>query len=573
MVEQNTNGQDFNKENNDNKLEYEKLIENQEKTPKPNRDRIIIFSTLIAIIVLTVVIILTLLFFGKSYNITINYTIDKKEDVVEPFNKIKVELVGTNTYEATFPLNEPVQLKSIEEGTYDLNVLAVDDNNIAYYYYYESNLFINGDKTFDNITLKKDPLIYSISSRWENNKLYITLPVGYEKYLVYRKNLDGKFELFQSNNQNIIVLDSIPSQGIELKFAVIKDGRMLDFSDSQVFQLNSNPSKPLVLSPTNNQILTENRVYFVWQAEDPDGDPLTFDLYLKSGSEQEKLIASNITNYFYEYDKLEPAKEYELLIVAKDGKGGESTSKISFSTVSTPAEKIYLYSPSGPMGVTIYDVTNPNNPEEIAVINTSGNVTDVIKNENYLYILKFNEGVDIADVSNPFLPSLIGRMDLKGANGIKTANGYLYIKFTDEKVGVYSLKENPANPQFLGYTDIRFYGSIEPEIRYVKEQEDIKIDIIKGEYPVRINLSNRVFITEFSIVVPNEEMKRVVDNSFAKVFDTLRLVLSTYSVEDFKKTNITNELESKMIIALNELFGTNEENGIKQVKISISKVE
>ncbi|PNR94658.1 hypothetical protein [Petrotoga sp. 9PWA.NaAc.5.4] len=573
MAEQNANGKDFNKENSDNKLEYEKLIENQEKTPKPNRDRIIIFSTLIAIIVLTVVIILTLLFFGKSYNITINYTIDKKEDVVEPFNKIKVELVGTNTYEATFPLNEPVQLKSIEEGTYNLNILAVDDNNIAYYYYHESNLFINEDKTFDNITLKKDPLIYSISSRWENNKLYITLPVGYEKYLVYRKNLDGKFELFQSNNQNIIVLDSIPSQGIELKFAVIKDGRMLDFSDSQVFQMNSNPSKPIVLSPTNNQILTENRVYFVWQAEDPDGDSLTFDLYLKSGSEPEKLIASNITNYFYEYDKLEPAKEYELSIVAKDGKGGESTSKIRFSTVSAPAEKIYLYSPSGPMGVTIYDVTNPNNPKEIAVINTSGNVTDVVKNENYLYILKFNEGIDIADVSNPSSPSVIGRMDLKGANGVKIANGYLYIKFTNENVGVYSLKENPAKPQFLGYTDIRFYGSIEPEIRYVKEQEDIKIDIIKGEYPVRINISNRVFITEFSVVVPNEEMKRVVDNSFARIFDTLRLVLSTYSVEDFKKANITDELEGKMMVALNELLGTNEKNGIKQVKIDISKVE
>ena len=129
-----------------------------------------------------------------------------------------------------------------------------------------------------------------------------------------------------------------------------------------------------------------------------------------------------------------------------------------FTTKEKATEKVYLYSPSGRYGVTIYEVGDPNNPKEIANVQTTGNVTDVIQNNGYLYILRQDEGIDIADISNPENPVIKSKLDLKGANGIKMANGYLYLRFTDDKVSVYSIKENP-NPKFLGYTDIKFYGS------------------------------------------------------------------------------------------------------------------
>ena len=369
------------------------------------------------------------------------------------------------------------------------------------------------------------------------------------------------------------MLSSVPPEGLELKFAVVKENKVFGFSNPYVFLKNVPPSQPIVLSPTENQQIEGERIYFVWQSEDLDNDELTFDIYLKEGFQEEKLIASNVTNYFYEYNYLEPGKSYTLKIVAKDGKGGESTTQIRFSTKEEVTKKVYLYSPSGKYGVTIYEVGDPNNPKEISSIQTSGNVTDVIQNDNYLYILRLDEGIDIADISNPETPIIKSKLDLKGVNGIKMANGYLYLRFTGDKVSVYSIKEDPSHPKFLGYTDIKFYGSEKPEIVYVEKQTDITVDIIKGEYPIRINLNNRVYVTEFSLVVANEEIKEKVEKSFAKVFDTLRIIFSTYSPEQFRKSGIEKELENKLLIAINELLGTTKENGVKQVKLSISRVE
>jgi len=558
---------------NENKLEYESLINQEEKKPPQNRERLIIITTIIAIIVLGIVIIFSLLFFGGKYNVTINYEIVASGGLQEPYKEIKVQLIGANTYEASFPVGESIELTSIEEGTYQLNIMAVDDTGLAYYYYNNPEFFVNENKTLNDIKLKKSSLKYQVDYRWVNNDLYITLPQDYEQYLIYRRNSSGIYELFRTSNQNTIILSSVPSEGVDLKFAVVKNNMVYDFSENYSFQKNSSPNSPIILSPSANQLLTEPNVYFVWQAEDPEGDSLVFDLYLTPDSEQEQLIAENINTYFYQFNSLEMGKNYTLRIVAKDKKGGESTSQIRFSTGVVPQEKVYLYSPSGEMGVTIYEVTNPSNPQEIATIDAPGNVTDVINHDNYLYILRNIEGLSIAEISDPNSPTLLENLNLEGINGIKIANGYLYARFENGQVSVYSIKDNPRNPEFLGYTDIKFYGALEPEIRYIQTQQDLKVEIIKGEYPVRINLNNRVFVTEYSLLVANTEIKKTVENSFSQVFDTLRLIFSTYKPEDFRSNEKISEIENKLLSALNELFNTNTTNGIKEVNLDVSRVE
>ncbi|POZ87980.1 MULTISPECIES: flagellar basal body-associated FliL family protein [Petrotoga] len=558
---------------NENKLEYESLINQEEKKPPQNRERLIIITTIIAIIVLGIVIIFSLLFFGGKYNVTINYEIVASGGLQEPYKEIKVQLIGANTYEASFPVGESIELTSIEEGTYQLNIMAVDDTGLAYYYYNNPEFFVNENKTLNDIKLKKSSLKYQVDYRWVNNDLYITLPQDYEQYLIYRRNSSGIYEPFRTSNQNTIILSSVPSEGVDLKFAVVKNNMVYDFSENYSFQKNSSPNSPIILSPSANQLLTEPNVYFVWQAEDPEGDSLVFDLYLTPDSEQEQLIAENINTYFYQFNSLEMGKNYTLRIVAKDKKGGESTSQIRFSTGVVPQEKVYLYSPSGEMGVTIYEVTNPSNPQEIATIDAPGNVTDVINHDNYLYILRNIEGLSIAEISDPNSPTLLENLNLEGINGIKIANGYLYARFENGQVSVYSIKDNPRNPEFLGYTDIKFYGALEPEIRYIQTQQDLKVEIIKGEYPVRINLNNRVFVTEYSLLVANTEIKKTVENSFSQVFDTLRLIFSTYKPEDFRSNEKISEIENKLLSALNELFNTNTTNGIKEVNLDVSRVE
>jgi flagellar basal body-associated protein FliL len=558
---------------NENKLEYESLINQEEKKPPQNRERLIIITTIIAIVVLGIVIIFSLLFFGRNYNVTINYEIVKSGDLQEPYNEIKVELIGANTYEASFPVGESIELTSIEEGTYQLNIMAIDDSGVAYYYYNNPELFVNEDKTLNEIKLKKSSLKYQIDYRWVNNDLYITLPQDYDQYLVYRRNSSGIYEPFTTSNQNTIILSSVPSEGLDLKFAVVKNNMVYDFSENYTFQRNNPPTSPIILSPSANQLLTEPYVYFVWQAKDPDADSLVFDLYLTADSEREQLIAENINTYFYQFNSLQMGKNYTLKIIAKDQKGGESTSQIRFSTGVVPQEKVYLYSPSGEMGVTLYEVTDPTNPKEIATIDISGNVTDVINHDNYLYILRYSEGLSIADIGEPTSPKLLENLNLNGINGIKIANGYLYARFENGQVNVYSIKENPRNPEFLGYTDIKFYGALEPEIRYIQSQQDFKVEIIKGEYPVRINLNNRVFVTEYSLLVANADMKKTVENSFSQVFDTLRLIVSTYKPEDFRNNEKISEIENKLLSALNELFKTDTTKGIKEVTLDVSRVE
>ncbi len=273
--------------------------------------------------------------------------------------------------------------------------------------------------SLDNIKLSRNPIKYTIEYKWEGNDLYITLPTGYDQYLIYKKNAAGIYEPFKTALQNVVLLGSVPEDGLDLKFAVVKDNKVFGFSNPYVFQKNVPPTQPTLLSPTENQLIEGEKVYFVWQTEDLDGDILTFDIYLKEEGQEEKLIASNVSNYFYEYNSLEPGKSYTLRVVAKDGKGGESTSQIMFTTKEKATEKVYLYSPSGRYGVTIYEVGDPNNPKEIANVQTTGNVTDVIQNNGYLYILRQDEGIDIADISNPENPVIKSKLDLKGANGIK----------------------------------------------------------------------------------------------------------------------------------------------------------
>ena len=42
--------------------------------------------------------------------------------------------------------------------------------------------------SLDNIKLSRNPIKYTIEYKWEGNDLYITLPTGYDQYLIYKKN-------------------------------------------------------------------------------------------------------------------------------------------------------------------------------------------------------------------------------------------------------------------------------------------------------------------------------------------------------------------------------------------------
>ncbi|MDN5338816.1 MAG: hypothetical protein PWQ20_1886 [Thermotogaceae bacterium] len=68
-----------------------------------------------------------------------------------------------------------------------------------------------------------------------------------------------------------------------------------------------------------------------WQASDPDGDALTYDIYFGT-SPNPPLIKIGHNSNTYTPGKLQSKTTYYWKIVAKDGKGGEKASTVSSFT-------------------------------------------------------------------------------------------------------------------------------------------------------------------------------------------------------------------------------------------------
>ncbi len=96
------------------------------------------------------------------------------------------------------------------------------------------------------------------------------------------------------------------------------------------------PSDPTPNDASENQPLT---VKLSWKAGDPDkGDSLKFDIYLyRSNMSNSELIAENIKDTTFTYDKLQYNTTYFWQVVAKDTAGEFTNSKVwSFTTEKMP---------------------------------------------------------------------------------------------------------------------------------------------------------------------------------------------------------------------------------------------
>ncbi|HEY8541931.1 MAG TPA: PQQ-binding-like beta-propeller repeat protein, partial [Pseudothermotoga sp.] len=113
---------------------------------------------------------------------------------------------------------------------------------------------------------------------------------------------------------------------------------------------NNPPSKPNLLSPTNNATGVSVTPTLSWTCSDPDGDNLVYDVYLDKNSNPQTSIVSNHSSTTYTLTTaLEYNTTYYWKVVAKDGKGGTNTSDVySFTTLTlnNPPSKPNLLSPA-----------------------------------------------------------------------------------------------------------------------------------------------------------------------------------------------------------------------------------
>lgn len=106
--------------------------------------------------------------------------------------------------------------------------------------------------------------------------------------------------------------------------------------------LNSPPSVPELLTPTDNAIDLGLSVELTWNCIDADGDELSYKLIVKNNKNDQILVFDNISEQSFTLDNLVFGTSYFWQIVASDGINEEVYSSISkFTTSSIPQNRFH----------------------------------------------------------------------------------------------------------------------------------------------------------------------------------------------------------------------------------------
>ena len=118
--------------------------------------------------------------------------------------------------------------------------------------------------------------------------------------------------------------------------------------------VNHPPTQPTNPTPSDGATGISTTPTLSWKASDPDGDTLSYDIYFGTDSNP-TLAKSNLTTNTYSPGKLESDTTYYWKVVAKDVKGGVSSSPVwSFKTGNNPPAQPSNPSPTnGATGISL----------------------------------------------------------------------------------------------------------------------------------------------------------------------------------------------------------------------------
>lgn len=120
---------------------------------------------------------------------------------------------------------------------------------------------------------------------------------------------------------------------------------------------NIAPNKPFSPNPSNGATNITLTPTLSWNATDPNGDILSYDIYFGENTSAPKRVTGQKSTS-YNTGTLQTNKKYFWRIVAKDGKGGETTSDWwSFTTSSPNIAPNKPTSPNPPNGATNITLT------------------------------------------------------------------------------------------------------------------------------------------------------------------------------------------------------------------------
>ena len=181
--------------------------------------------------------------------------------------------------------------------------------------------------------------------------------------------------------------------------------------------INANPNVPSNPSPEDGAVVENiSNVVLSWECSDPNGDPLTFDIYFGTDETNLELLESNWASTTYNLTdevELNYSTTYYWQIIAKDNKGGVTAGPVwSFSTELKTATLI-LYVTDSKSGPAVSDSsvkvfgkngdlraegqTDTNGRVELNVILHKEEEMLTIILEKYGYALSSVEGLKLRD--------------------------------------------------------------------------------------------------------------------------------------------------------------------------------
>lgn len=266
------------------------------------------------------------------------------------------------------------------------------------------------------------------------------------------------------------------SLGIRVRFlsfelvdfnTVLYSNEVVIASESGSAPINSPPDQPSNPSPPDSSEDQSVLTVLEWLCSDPDGDPLTYEVYFDTTHPPPYIQDQTNTDY-NPPGELENGTTYYWQIIAKDAEYETEGQIWNFTTTeeqggiffvgsyNTPGlardvfvSDRYAYVADNISGLQIIDIDDPSNPTFTGSYDTPGHVDGVFISGNYAYVGDGEFGLKIIDIANPSSPFVIGNYNTPDyAVGVYITGNYAYVG-DDNSLQIINIS-NPSNPTYAG---------------------------------------------------------------------------------------------------------------------------
>lgn len=183
---------------------------------------------------------------------------------------------------------------------------------------------VQGTNTpLENVRISTSPVTSTVFTDVNGKFKIENVPIG--EYSVGAR-LDGYLALFQPAS---IVTDAPVNVIFELEVSTAN---------------NRPPSTPVLIAPTENQVLESVEATFVWSSIDPEKDPLTFELELRNDQNEEVLRFADLNDTIFRYSELMLGTQYFWQVSSADEYNPPVLSAVgTFRVKNAPVENRFLF--------------------------------------------------------------------------------------------------------------------------------------------------------------------------------------------------------------------------------------